>query len=91
MRNPGKLQSVFAHHRLLPMLRLRRARAPKQDTEWVKEVAAMERVCQEIAETLQNTIRTLDESIRETDAALAEIAKEKKLTQTLLREMGVGQ
>jgi prefoldin subunit 5 len=59
--------------------------------EWEREVTAMERVCQEIAETLQNTIRTLDESIRETDAALAEIAKEKKLTHALLREMGIGQ
>ncbi len=91
MRNPGKLQSAFAHHRLRPVLRLRRARVSKQDLEWEREVTAMERVCQEISETLQNTIRTLDQSIREMDAALAEIAKEKKLTQALLREMGVGQ
>ena len=96
MRNPGKLQSAFAHHRLRPWFRRARAvaaRVPvesKQDAEWEKEVAAMERVCGDIAEALQNTIRNLDHSIRRMDVALAAIAEEKRLTQKLFREMGIG-
>lgn len=96
MRNPGKLQSGVAHHRFRPVFRRARAvpaRVPvvsERDSEWDKEVAAMERVCREIAESLQNTIRTLDDILKRTDLALAGIAEDKRLTQELLREMGFG-
>jgi hypothetical protein len=95
MRNPGKLQNAVSHHRFRRWLRARAvpARVPvssKEGREWEMEVVALERVLREVAESLQSSTKTLDASIREIDAALADIAEQKKQSEVLRRELGIG-
>ena len=100
MLNPGRLQNAVALRRFRPWFRVSRAvpaRVPvesradrEQEAREQEEIAAMFRVLQEIVECLQRATSALDGSIRRMDEALADIAEQKKQTEVLRREMGIG-